>query len=558
MAEDKRLLEYNRRRDAVQKGQKPELQLANWCGRQQLRDAEHLHLTRVAHGSSSSRADQATAMRRLGLQVYGGMVLTQKEVDDLRQSLQSAQRDHARWSPIIQEWREAIEGDQPRKRTYALQQLRKLNDTSAIPTLEQLLSAQGESFALEVVAVLGNIPEPEATESLVKHSVDVPWQAVRDAAAVQLKRRPVHDYTPSLLRALMTPLQSTFRVSIDADGMVRRGHQIYQEREHAKLLYTDITARGPQAVNGAVTSVFPGGGYAVVAPLSEVRLRRDIANLRFRPGNSVDEDKLADLQRRLQQQREIAFARGIIAVQETQKASLIEQGIAVTNQQIAARNERVFQVLEETTGATVDPPSAVGWWDWWNNYNEYSRDEKPTYTYTVGRSDPYYNQIVYPHSCFPAGTPVRTQTGLAPIETIRPGDRVLAQDVDTGELAYKLVLATTSRPPADLLKISLDTGTITTTKGHPFWVNKVGWRIAKRLESGQQLHSTAGGLNVSSMRTAEPEQVFNLVVADFGSYFVGEQGVLVHDNTFRKPTTAIAPGLLARHVASETVSPITQ
>ena len=32
------------------------------------------------------------------------------------------------------------------------------------------------------------------------------------------------------------------------------------------------------------------------------------------------------------------------------------------------------------------------------------------------------------HSCFAAGTVVRTLTGLRPIESIRAGDRVLAQD----------------------------------------------------------------------------------------------------------------------------------
>jgi hypothetical protein len=32
-------------------------------------------------------------------------------------------------------------------------------------------------------------------------------------------------------------------------------------------------------------------------------------------------------------------------------------------------------------------------------------------------------------------------------------------------------------------------------------------------------------------------------VDDFNTYFVGQQGLLVHDNEFRKPTRAIVPGL---------------
>jgi len=41
------------------------------------------------------------------------------------------------------------------------------------------------------------------------------------------------------------------------------------------------------------------------------------------------------------------------------------------------------------------------------------------------------------HSCFGAGTPVKTLTGLRPIESIRAGDLVLSQDGRTGELSYQ-------------------------------------------------------------------------------------------------------------------------
>ena len=39
---------------------------------------------------------------------------------------------------------------------------------------------------------------------------------------------------------------------------------------------------------------------------------------------------------------------------------------------------------------------------------------------------------------------------------------------------------------------------------------------------------------------------YNLIVADFNSYFVGDQGILVHDNTPRAPTAALLPGLVKR------------
>ena len=91
------------------------------------------------------------------------------------------------------------------------------------------------------------------------------------------------------------------------------------------------------------------------------------------------------------------------------------------------------------------------------------------------------------HSCFAAGTPVWSLTGPKPIETIDPGDRVLSQDPDSGELAYKPVLGVTFRPPSRRLVIGVGGEKITTTLGHPFWVAGEGWRMAKELKTGARL-----------------------------------------------------------------------
>ena len=42
----------------------------------------------------------------------------------------------------------------------------------------------------------------------------------------------------------------------------------------------------------------------------------------------------------------------------------------------------------------------------------------------------------------------------------------------------------------------------------------------------------------------KPDQAYNLVVADFNTYFVGSANVLVHDNLYRHPTLAKVPGLV--------------
>ena len=94
-----------------------------------------------------------------------------------------------------------------------------------------------------------------------------------------------------------------------------------------------------------------------------------------------------------------------------------------------------------------------------------------------------------------------------------------------------------------MLRINLENDQITTTLGHPFWLAGKGWRMAKELESTGRLHGISGVSCVRAIEPAPEAEAYNLVVADFNTYFVGESGRLVHDNTPRRPTLAIVPGV---------------
>jgi hypothetical protein len=63
---------------------------------------------------------------------------------------------------------------------------------------------------------------------------------------------------------------------------------------------------------------------------------------------------------------------------------------------------------------------------------------------------------------------------------------------------------------------------------------------------GDWLHGLRGALLVEEKEELPaPPVVHNLVVEDFHTYFVGDCGLMVHDITYRQPTRAIVPGLLA-------------
>ena len=145
--------------------------------------------------------------------------------------------------------------------------------------------------------------------------------------------------------------------------------------------------------------------------------------------------------------------------------------------------------------------------------------------------------------CFVRGTPVWTKTGPRPIEKLQIGDLVLSQNVNSGEIRYKPVLARTLRPAGPIVQISTDDEKFLATRGHPLWVAGIGWRMTKELEDGAVLQSLAGTGRVNGVQSAPEAETYNLVVADFNTYFIGSSGILAHDNTPRKPTQAVLPGI---------------
>jgi hypothetical protein len=229
------------------------------------------------------------------------------------------------------------------------------------------------------------------------------------------------------------------------------------------------------------------------------------------------------------------------------------------NQSIEALNERICEALRVATGQTL-PSSPDAWWSWWNSENEVAlTGSKPT--------DVNYQQQVQMYEdiqsasgsgsspppgraeCFVAGTPVWTIAGPVAIERIRVGDLVLSQDPDTGELAYQPVLQTSERAPERLLSVSLATpnaDTLEGSGGHPLWVSGEGWVKLRDLESGMVLHGVDGPTVISDVVESRTEQTYNMVVSDFHTYVVGPTRILCHDNTPRRPTNAVVPGLAIR------------
>jgi hypothetical protein len=206
------------------------------------------------------------------------------------------------------------------------------------------------------------------------------------------------------------------------------------------------------------------------------------------------------------------------------------------NFQSSGLNSRIASALNWATAQQLSSDPKV-WWSWWDEYNEVRASTKPivrTYSWSYVRVT---------HGCFAAGTPAWTIDGPRPIERIAVGDLVLAQNVETGELAYKPVLRTTIGSPIELVTVKAGEDVIQCTGGHGFWVPGRGWTHARKLDSQSRVHGVAGAVAVNAVEPGPKEMTYNLVVADWNTYFVGRGKLLVHDVTLPGPTTTEVPGL---------------
>ena len=140
-------------------------------------------------------------------------------------------------------------------------------------------------------------------------------------------------------------------------------------------------------------------------------------------------------------------------------------------------------------------------------------------------------------TCFTADTPVYTDIGMVCIEDVAVGDMVWSRNYDTGEVELKEVLIVWVKQTDELVHVTTEDGEIIdTTSNHPFYVDGKGWVAAGDLEVGDELLAADGEhsevTDVEFEKLDEPVTVYNLVVDDDHTYYVGKSGVLVH-NTYK-------------------------
>jgi hypothetical protein len=512
---------YREWRDEVSPTAPAHLELADWCARVGLKEEARVHLLCAANARPTDH-DAQRIVKKLD-QLWKDHEKWRLEAQaHLKEEAKESKKLATEWKVRLTDIQRALEGRDPGWEKSAIDRLRAVERASAIqraaaiPACETLIAKSSAPAAQIVIDALAAIPDQAATDALLRCAFGAPHEQTRNAAAQALRQRSLFGYVPTLMNFLEPLVQVRF--GIFEGESYRLGQAVYPSTRHRLWLYQEgpTIAREFQSWGGtttgidithAITRLWSNRGWTAT--------QEDLLSVTEIP----DQTLASDLE---------------LAVREL-AANLNRHEI----------NQHVTSILRTTTGVVLDS-TPQAWWSWWSDYNEmYQPPQKPVarvYRDTTPR--PFIKTETTSVSCFPAGIPVQTSTGPMAIEQVRTGDCVLSQDPDSGELAFTPVLATTLRPPSPLINIQVAGETIRATRGHPFWVSGLGWQMAKELKAGQWLHTPGGPMLIESCHQQGAAECYNLVVADFNSFFVGEIQALVHDNNLRQVTSAKVPGLV--------------
>jgi hypothetical protein len=511
--------EYQARRGTEPLTAEQHLELANWCREQKLVDQERAHLWAVL----TTHPQQQALWQRLGYRHVDGEWLTQAEQQQMEQRRRQQERNVRVWLPKAQALARRLANPSETVQGAARSELLEIDDLAALPGLERSLCTNSGEHGLAFVEWARRHPHTETTLALARQGVISPFPAVRTLAIDVLSQRRLDHFAPALLSTLATPAET----QVYADASARQSGQIVYVYQFRRELWDTIQQ----------------GTYAV--RLGRPRSTRLIL-LSWDPF-AFNSTTMVQLNGAIDARQENDFARSA-----NQQTETLNQSKATADAQQAQWNQRVSDVLSGATGA-VPQTTPQQWWTWWASLTSTivpsSSDKQVLEVSETVVVEPFIQLSAEEfrtsdrRSCLPAGTLIRTDAGLRPIDALRIGDRVLAKDIDTGELAYRPVLRTTVRTPQPLVRLHSAGETIAATRGHYFWVSGRGWRMAREIQPGDRLHGVLGTVTVTDVSSAEPAAVYNLVVDRANTYFVGAEQILSHDVTPPAPTDIVVPGL---------------
>lgn len=513
-------------------------ELGVWCYQNDLFEQARAHLLNTLGYASN----HVGARQLLGYRMVGGQWISPQQLERFAIREYEVRTGMEKYGKKFSEVARNLRARKAQVRADAREELMQINDPMAIAPLEAIIAPiNSESTAL-VLEWLARVPLTEASLAMARIALSSTDSKVQQLSIAKLKDRPLHDFVPELLQMLSSPVAAMSVPVVGPDGNVQGFRQAFAQEKQGQ---TDVMVLD--------TRMF--------IDMRDTRLTSAAQDLATAT-ESMENARLREVDNR---------------------AAATAQNEAIMN-----RNRGISRLLSEITNRefTDDPRELWNWWDA-TNETEYQSTKLASSRYQSTQLVTKYYSLESPgpralpgqleprpysgpainsrpgflndnrifgapmattslqFECFARGTAVMTRKGLQSIETIRVGDLVLSRNVSSGELGWKSVVRTTTRPPRPLVEISLDNEKLRCTGGHLLWVSGKGWTKASQLQPGDILHAAAQPAVVMKLDQKPEEQTYNLFVDENQTYFVGKQLVLSHDVSDRTPTHIKVPGLMA-------------
>ena len=548
------LAEYNARRAKTPETADAQGKLALWCESKGLKAEAAAHYTAVTRLEPNNDA----AWRHLGYRKDGNRWVLEGQVAAEKAEFEAQKKADKAWFKSLTKWRAEL--NNPKRRAEAEKNLESVSDPRAVPAIWVVFGNGNEADQRQALRLLGQMETASSSQALAMLSVFSDFADIRKRAVETLKPRDPRDYIHWMISLLRDELKYEVK---PVDGPGSTGILVVEgEQFNLRRTYTPPPLPNIKIFDGEKIT-YDADGLPMVS--RTVPPGRQL-NVSFDPNDDSGPNGSLEIARAPfsrspllpQTNVEVPVGRILLEHQKAAKASAadLESDIAKIdreNAMIREQNDRVSQILRSVTGHD-EGKKRDGWKAWATDRQGYAykstpKPQKPTIDQNIPSSyvipdgisisaTGLVTQVVRAttsHSCFKVGTLVNTLAGGKAIETIQVGDEVLTQNTVSGVLSYQPVLTVFHNPPTMTYKVDLGTETVSATGIHRFWKAGQGWVMARDLKPGDKIRTLQGVAEVKSVSEETVVPVFNLEVASGQSFFVGEAGALVHDNSLVQP-----------------------
>ena len=528
--------EYLDRRPRTPDKVDAQLKLAAWCEQKGLKAQALTHYEQVLQLDPT----RDTAWKHLGFKKQGNRWVKADQATAAKQEAEWQKQADKHWRPILEKVRDDLRSKDPARRARAEQQLAEVTDPRAVPMIWGLFVFGSESSQVAAIAMLNQIEGPAASNALAALAIFSPRAEVQRRASESLTRRDLRDILTRLIAMIRKPFKYQVR-PVSGPGstgvLFVEGEKFNVQRIYRSMpINPSLLPAGAQSCSAAVNE-FNASGRKTTPLMLENQLSMPA-------GSAVDPFDYLAAQVRNSAQSSRDVQNGINQLQQVREANTtLQQSLAqdvrrieAINEQITQLNSRVLPIIEATSGQKLgaEPEKWKGWWTDQLGYAFQASQPatKPTFTDIVDASS--WSASL---ECFGAGTLVHAAGGPRPIESIQIGDRVLSQNTSSGVLSYQPVMAVHRTKTAATIRVAVNGETIVATGIHRFWKTGKGWTMARDLKAGDRLRMPGNFVEIRAVEKDKNQTVYNLDVAENADFFVGRQGVLVHDSNFVKPVS---------------------